>query len=411
MKKENDLYSKDSKIIKDSESDISGQQNISDLISQDSHLISNPPKFQKNKGNNNLYLCEQPEEEKEKEDKNKNNEINEENIQDIDSKNKLKNKKRKDSDDKISSKNNIKNYFKNFYNEMTEKNINKVIEYNDELLNLKDFSQKYQNFISIYLADLKRHHILYFSFCCDINNIFLKLSFFSLTITLYFAINTFLIVDSNMSDAYYDKTKAKPLYIIMNLFLPFLICGLISFAIKLTIMPQFYINKIIKTIQNNDKLKNLIHSNKKEIKNEENNKNEEIIEVKKERRRHCISNEPKNISKEQKYELNKNEEYQKEKIRLEKEFGLIYSSYSKKVIIYYAASFVVLGFIWYMMTSFCAIFKNSGVKLILNSFISIFASFLLPFILGLIPSGFGFLSIKLNSEVIYMIYKFINIVL
>ena len=411
LKKENDLYSKDSKIIKDSESDVSGQQNISDLISRDSHLISNPPKFQKNKDNNNLYLREQPEEEKEKEDNNKNNEINEEISQDIDSKNKVKNKKRKDSDDKISSKNNIINYFKNFYNELTDKNINKVIEYNDELLNLKDFSLKYQNFISIYLADLKRHHILYFSFCCDINNIFLKLSFFSLTMSLYFAINTFLIVDSNMSDAYYDKTKAKPLYIIMNLFLPFLICGLISFAIKLIIMPQFYINKIIKIIQNNDKLKNLICSNKKEIKNEENNKNEEIIEVKKKQRKHNIKNQARNISKEQKYELNKNEEYQNEKNRLEKEFGLLYSSYLKKVIIYYAASFVVLGFIWYMMTSFCAIFKNSGVKLILNSFISIFASFLLPFILGLIPSGFGFLAIKLNSEVIYKIYKYINIVL
>ena len=115
------------------------------------------------------------------------------------------------------------------------------------------------------------------------------------------------------------------------------------------------------------------------------------------------------------YEISKEAElnfyYWDEKKKLEREFGLLYSSYLKKVIIYYAISFVILVFIWYMMTSFCAIFKNTGVKLIVNSFISLLASFILPLILGLIPSGLGVFAIKLKNNVIFKIYKFINILL
>ncbi len=406
MKKDNDIYSLDSKIIKDTDSEASVHDNIYDLISQGSH-ISNPPKFGDKKKEKNLHLNEQSNEEEEQEQNVKNNQIIGNAVQDVNSKEIFNN--RKDSDDKSSKKNN-KNFFENLfkYNEMNNENINKVIEYNDELLNLKDFAEKYQTFRSIYLADLKKHHILYFSFCCDVNNMFLKLSLFSFTLSLYFAINTFLIFDSNMSDAYYDSTKTKPLYIVMNLLLPFLICDTISFIIKFIIMPQYYINKIIKKIQSNDKLKNIITSYKKGNKNEENNKKEEEEEKTKGKRRRTIKNQKKNL---QKYELNNDQEYQDEKKKLEREFGLLYSSYLKKVIIYYAISFVILVFIWYMMTSFCAIFKNTGVKLILNSFISIFAGFLFPFILGLIPSGLGFLAIKLKIELIYRIYKFINIVI
>ena len=63
------------------------------------------------------------------------------------------------------------------------------------------------------------------------------------------------------------------------------------------------------------------------------------------------------------------------------------------------------------MTSFCAIFRNSGFKLIINSMISILASFVHPFILGLIPSGIGYLSIKTKNESIYQVYKNINIII
>ena len=136
----------------------------------------------------------------------------------------------------------------------------KNLENNLELLSLQEFSEKYGTFPKLYLESLKRHHLIHFTFlaCHDNNNLFLKLSFFCISINFYFGLNTMLIFDSNMSDAYYDKEKAKAGYIIMNLLLPFLICGLTSFVIKLLVMPSYSIDRIIKKIQNNQKLKDLV---------------------------------------------------------------------------------------------------------------------------------------------------------
>ena len=352
--------------------------------------MANPPKKIGGNGTKVLNLQEN--------DKSKNKEIvnviqvNDENFKGVNSKDQfnVKNKSENIYD------NNNNTCFKKFLNQANEININKTIKYNDELLNLKEFKDKYPNFKSIYLADLKKHHILYFSFCCDNNNIFLKLSFFSLTLSFFFGLNTFLIFDSKMSDAYYDTTNTKPIYILMNLLLPFIICGLISFVIKILIMPQYLFNKMVKKIQSNDVLKNMLSKNKKDEKNrKEPNKNH----------RRNLSN------KQSQNNIQKNPLYNEEKKKLEKELALFYTSYLKKVIIYYIISFLVLGFIWYMMTSFCAIFRNTGIKLILNSFISLFASFILPFILGLIPTGVGFLATKINNEVIYKIYNIINVII
>ena len=190
----------------------------------------------------------------------------------------------------------------------------------------------------------------------------------------------------------------------MNLFLPFIICGIISFVIKILIMPSYCINKMIRKIQNNENLKKCLN-------NGENIKPEEIIvENKKGRRGRDIKNNRGDKSKNTQTNIY-SDKFLDEKDKLEKELGSIYEFYVKKVMIYFISSFIVLGLNWYMMTSFCAIFKNTGVKLIVNSFISLFASFILPFIFGLIPSGLGYLSIKFKNKIIYRIYKFINIIL
>ena len=201
-----------------------------------------------------------------------------------------------------------------------------------------------------------------------------------------------------MSDAYYDKSKSKAGYILMNLLLPFVICGLISFIIKIFIMPQYYISKMIRKIQNNKIINNSI-----DVKMEP-PKEEEKINGKK---KHSIKNKPKNIN------LGKihTEEYIKEIKNLENEFTLIYCSYLKRVTIYYVCAIIILILNWYMMTSFCAIFLNTGVKLISNSFISLLSSFILPFIFALIPTLLGFLSKKKNNNCIYKVYKTINILL
>ena len=219
--------------------------------------------------------------------------------------------------------------------------------------------------------------------CNDNNNIFLKLSFFCLSINFYFAINTILIVDSNMSEAYYDRNKSRPGYIILNLFLPFIICNLISLIIKRLIMPQYCLNEIVKKIKNNEKLILPIRGSVDENKKEEDKKSDEL-------------NKPRML----------NGFYNTDK--LDKELSSIYISYLKRVITFYICSIVILAFNWYLMTSFCAIFSNTGVKLIVNSVISLFSSFFLPFIFALLPTLLGFLAVKMKNNSFYQVYIIIN---
>ena len=428
-KRKGENYANDSQIIKDSDSQ-TGNENIDDLISNYSKP-NPPPKDKKGKkgkkGKREQNLFDNPEDNNENENENENeknknkklilidekkekNKVIAYDIADenhLSSKSELKEKnKRRESNDLSNDKN---NYFKKLFNKMNKADLNNL-EINDELLSLEEFSEKYKNFPSIYIADLKKHHILYFTFCCDNNNIFLKLSFFSLVVNLYFGLNTMLIFDSNMSDAYSDKSKAKPGYILMNLVIPFIICGLIAFFVKIAIMPQYCMNKMIKVIQNNDKMKEIIGLNNEEMINKSNLKENSG----KKRRDRDIKNKKKDKNIGNNMELKKlieSKDYQNEKNSISEELSLINSIYNKKVIIYFVISFIVLGLNWYMMTSFCAIFKNTGTKLIVNSIISLVASFIFPLILGLIPTGLGFLAIKIknkSNEILYKIYRIIN---
>ena len=187
----------------------------------------------------------------------------------------------------------------------------------------------------------------------------------------------------------------------MNLLLPFLICGLISFAIKILVMPSYSIDRIIRKIQNNKILREIVLKGK--IKLPKN-----------------IKVQPKNMDKKDsgsdnhKLEIVDNNEvptFESEKSKLEEEFTNYYKFYMKAVMIYFIASFILLALNWYFMTSYCAIFRNSGHKLIVNSVISVLASFIHPFILGLIPAGVGIIAIKMKKELFYKIYKKINILL
>jgi len=384
-----DLYAKD---MFDTESNNS-IENVADLISLNSHK-SNPPK----KGNN---LSD----DNENDNDNNNNNNNQETPEGKDDKLNVNIKKisyhpqdpsskaglnvRKDSDEDQKKDNKNEKYLNRLINK--EVNINEILKYSDDILTLEEFGNKYSTFPSIYVADLKKHHLIYFTFiaCNDYNNLLLKLSYFSLSINLYFFINTCLIFNSNMSDAYYGQSNAKAQYILMNLLLPFIICGLISFLIKRKIMPQYVFNEITKKIQSNEILRNYYLN--RQIKKEDTEKPK--------KRRHNIKNQ------------RVKPEIVKAKIDLEKELQSIYSFYWKKVLIYFIAASIFLAFNWYMMTSFCAIFRNTGVKLILNSFISLFASFILPCILAILPTLLGVLAIKTKKELFYKIYKTINYLL
>ena len=274
-----------------------------------------------------------------------------------------------------------------------------------------------KTFEKLYIDDLKKHHIICYTFInCKKDFFFLKLSFFAFSIHLYFGLNTILTFDLSMAESYFDATSAKPGFIAMNLLLPFVICGLISFIIKIIIMPKYYLERLENKLKNMKEKMNVnegnIAENNPQEKKEEIQKKEEEEQQQQKRHKRGISNKKKEEIKEVPKIIenvllyNKNYETKK---KLLKESS--YEYYLKIIIIYFILCLIIMLFNSYMMTSFCSIYRNTGVKLLVNSFISLFVSFIIPFILGLIPAFIGFLAKKTGNKALDKIYQIINFII
>ena len=208
------------------------------------------------------------------------------------------------------------------------------------------------------------------------------------------------MINSKMANVYFDFGSSSPIYVLINLILPYIICGIIILLLKRYILYNHYVTKIIKTIQENKELRRIVGIDKVQ---------EQIIKYKdipKKNKKHIIKN-VRNKGVET-LDVKIQNEYQNQKDIIQSKLLPLYPKYKKIVAIYFLVGFIFLAINWYMMTSFCAIYKNTGVKLIVNSFVSLLASFIFPCILGLIPSLVGFLSKKLNNRILYKIYKTIN---
>jgi hypothetical protein len=57
-----------------------------------------------------------------------------------------------------------------------------------------------------------------------------------------------------------------------------------------------------------------------------------------------------------------------------------------KFIIFFVSNFILLGLFWYYLTSFNAVYQNTQVYLIENTFISFAFSLFYPFIINIFPT-------------------------
>ena len=392
--KEEGFYDNDSNIFKDNDSSHISKD-IYDLISESSSNKANPPKSK-----NNLNVI--------RDDNQKENEI----IESIPKKVSVISVQgskmyMKSSSEQIKKNNEDLDEIKEEKDENNKEakkvNVNTILNTNEEIMPFSEFTENHKNFTSIYLADLKKHHIIYFSFCHskdDINNIYLKLSLFSISIILYFSLNTIFMINSKMANVYFDFGSSSPIYILINLILPYIICGIIILLLKRYILYNHYVTKIIKTIQEDKELRRIVGIDKVQ---EQISKYKDIPKKNKKRIIKNIRNQGVET-----LDVKIQNEYQNQKDIIQSKLLPIYPKYKKIIAIYFLVGFIFLGINWYMMTSFCAIYKNTGIKLIVNSFVSLLASFIFPCIFGLIPTLIGFLSKKLNNRVLYKIYKTIN---
>ena len=82
-----------------------------------------------------------------------------------------------------------------------------------------------------------------------------------------------------------------------------------------------------------------------------------------------------------------------------------------KYITFFVTGILFLILFWYYLSSFCAVYKNSQVILIKNTFLSFLVSLLYPFIINILPGIFRIPSLGNNNdkELFYKISKFIQL--
>ena len=237
-------------------------------------------------------------------------------------------------------------------------NTKKTIQYNDEELNNLTYKSALiydkRSYLQYYISLLKIKHPLIFTFFNDneYNLKIIKIDLFLFGFTLYHVVNTLFFNDNTMHKIYEDEG---------------------SFNLNFQ-LPQILYSSIISSVFNII-LKLLALSNgaileyKSLIKNKQNNKG--------------------NLD--------------------EKEKKLI-KNLQIKFLIYFIISTIFLLFFWYYASMFCAIYQNTQIHLIKDTFISYGLSQIYPFAIYLLPGIFRILALSNTKAKRKYLYNFSKIV-
>ena len=239
-------------------------------------------------------------------------------------------------------------------NNKYEEKTRKKIEYKDyELNDLNYFNallidkRKYWQY---YLSLLKTKNIILFAFypMDDYNFKIIKIGLFFLSFDIFFSVNTFFFDMNAIHQIYKDEGKYNFSYFFPKILFSFLIS-------------YFFISFI--------KYFSLSERNFYEIINEENmNK----INDKAQNVRRCL---------------------------------LI------KYIIFFLLSFLFLFLFWFYLSSFCAVFKNTQIYVVINTFISFGIFLAFPIFFNLLPCAFRIYSLKKrNEKFIFKLSKYLQLV-
>ena len=231
----------------------------------------------------------------------------------------------------------------------------KINNYNDFELNSLNYKDALEidkrTYLQYYISLLKTKNQIIFTFCSikDNNVLIIKICLFCLSFSIYYFFNTFFFSYKTIHKVYEDKGSYDASY-----FMPIIIY---SFIIS------YYINILIKFIT-------LSERNLAELKKEKIIKNLLAKQTKVQR---CL---------------------------------II------KYICYFSLSLIFLLFFWYYLSSFCAVFQNSQVFVIKNTFISFIIGLIYPCFTSLFPGIFRFHSLNTKNnkrECIYKLSQFLQI--
>ena len=204
--------------------------------------------------------------------------------------------------------------------------------------------------IEYYISLIRTKHPLLFSFVPirDYNNLIIKMDLFIINFAICSAINALFFTQSTIHKIYKDKGKYDFGFFISRIIASFYISHFIIIAIKYFILSE----------------RNIVNIKKKP------NYDEAYDEADKAKR--CL---------------------------------II------KYIIFYAIGLAFLILFWYYLSSFCAVYQNTQIFLIINTFISLGISFLYPFIFNFIPAFLRKISLsKSKYECMYKASRIVQII-
>ena len=209
-----------------------------------------------------------------------------------------------------------------------------------------------RKYINYYISLIRLKHPFIFSFCPikDYNSRMIKLSIFLLFFSFQYSSNTFFFNESTIHKIYLDKGTYDFIYFLPYIVFSFLISHILITLIKIIILSEKH-----------------------------------ICEIKKEKTYEGAS---------MKY------------LKVKRSLALRY-------ILYYIIGVIILSFLWYYLSSFGAVYKNSQIYLIKNTILSIILSFLYPFVINILPGILRFYALKdshKEKECIYKISLIIQII-
>ena len=226
--------------------------------------------------------------------------------------------------------------------------------FSNEELNSLEYKYAYEiddrSYFQYYWSLLKLKHLIIFTFIAndDYNIFLLKIGFFLISLSLYFAVNTMFFTDDSIHQNYEEKGNYNFIYQI----------------------PQILYSTIISTVTNMVLKKLSLSQN-------------DILKIK------------------------KNLDIQKAK----EESQIIKKCLKIKFFVFIIISFILLFFFWYYISCFCSVFVNTQLPLIKDTVICYALSMAYPFGLNLLPGILRIPSLKKNDrQKLYTISKYLSLI-
>ena len=231
------------------------------------------------------------------------------------------------------------------------KNEKNLVKYNINELNNLSYNEALKidkrTYVQYYLSLLKTKHILIFSFFSlhDYNSRIIKILLFFFSFIIFFAINALFFNDNTIHQIYVDNGSFNLTYQLPKIIYSSLI--------------SFILNIILKTLALSEK---------------------NVLKFKAYKDFETLDNRSKDLIK-----------------------FLFY-----KFILFFVTSFIFLLFFWYYISAFCAVYENTQVHLVKDTFIGFGLSMLYPLGIYLIPGIFRIPALKSNKR--EKLYKFSKII-